>query len=58
MGEKWKYNGTVQYSTVQYSTDFEEAYNSVTGEVLYNILIEFCIHMKLGGLIKICLNKC
>jgi len=37
--------------------DFETAYNSVMREVLYNILTEFCIPMKLVSLIKVCLNK-
>jgi hypothetical protein len=32
-----------------------EAYYSVRREVLYNILIEFGIPMKLVGLIKMCL---
>jgi hypothetical protein len=36
--------------------DFKKAYDSVRGEVLYNILIEFGIPMKLVRLIKICLN--
>jgi hypothetical protein len=26
-------------------------------EVLYNLLIEFCIPMTLAGLIKVCLNE-
>jgi hypothetical protein len=34
-----------------------EAYNSVTREVLYNILIEFGIPLKLVRLIKMCLNE-
>jgi hypothetical protein len=37
--------------------DFKEAYNSVRGEVLYNILIEFGVPMKLVRLIKMCLNE-
>jgi len=36
--------------------DFQKAYDSVRWEVLYNILIEFGIPMKLGGLIKMYLN--
>jgi hypothetical protein len=36
--------------------DFEKAYDSVRKEVLCNILTEFGIPMKLGSLIKICLN--
>jgi hypothetical protein len=37
----------------QLFVDFKKAYDSVRREVLYNILIEFWIPMKLGGLIKI-----
>ena len=36
--------------------DFKEAYDSVRREVLYIILIEFNIPMKLVRLIKMCLN--
>jgi hypothetical protein len=37
--------------------DFKKAYDSVRREVLYNILIEFGVPMKLIRLIKISLNK-
>ena len=37
--------------------DFKKASDSVRREVLYNILIEFGIPMKLVRLIKMCLNK-
>jgi len=37
--------------------DFKKAYHSVRREVLYNILIEFGIPMKLARLIKLCLNN-
>jgi len=33
--------------------DFKKAYDSVRREVLYNILIEFCIPMQLARLIKL-----
>jgi hypothetical protein len=51
--KKWEYNGTVH----QLFIDFKKAYDSVRREVLYNILIEFGIPMKLVGLIKMCLNE-
>jgi hypothetical protein len=37
--------------------DFKKAYDSVRREVLYSILIESGIHMKLVSLIKMCLNE-
>jgi sorting nexin-29 len=37
--------------------DFKKAYDSVNREVLYNILLEFCIPKKLVRLIKMCLNE-
>jgi hypothetical protein len=50
---KWEYNGTVH----QLFTDFKKVYDSVRREVLYSILIEFSIRMKLVRVIKMCLNK-
>jgi hypothetical protein len=49
--KKREYNGTVQF------IDFKKAYDSVRKEVLYNILIEVGIPMKLVGLIKMCFNE-
>jgi len=40
----------------QLFVDFKKAYDAFRKEVLYNILIEFCIPMKLVVLIKMCLN--
>jgi hypothetical protein len=37
--------------------DFKKAYDSIKREVLYSILLEFCIPKKLVRLIKICLNE-
>jgi hypothetical protein len=37
--------------------DFEMAYDSVRREVLYSILIEFGVPVKLVRLIKMCLNE-
>jgi hypothetical protein len=48
MEKKWEYNETVH----QLFRDFEKAYNSVMREVLYNILIEFGVPMKLVRLSK------
>jgi hypothetical protein len=39
------------------SVDFKKAYDSVRREVLYNILIQFGIPLKLVRLIKMCLNE-
>jgi len=38
-------------------TDFRKAYDSLRREVLYSILIELGISMKLVRLIKMCLNE-
>jgi hypothetical protein len=53
MGKKWEYNETVGHLF----THFKKAYDSVRREVLYGILIEFRLSMKLVTLIKMCLNK-
>jgi hypothetical protein len=37
--------------------DFKRTYDPVRREVLFNILIEFVIPMKLARLIKMCLNE-
>jgi hypothetical protein len=53
--KKWEYNGAVHALFL----DFKKAYNPVRREVLYNILIEFGISMKLVSLINVCLTgKC
>jgi hypothetical protein len=44
----WKYNQTGHRLFI----DFQEVYDSVRREVLYNILIEFGVPMKLVRLIK------
>jgi hypothetical protein len=50
---KQVYNETVH----QLFIDFNKAYDSVRREVLYSILIEFGVPMKLVRLIKMCLNE-
>ena len=50
---KWEYNKAVH----QLFIDFKKACDSVRREVLYNILIEFDIPMKLVRLIKMCLTE-
>jgi hypothetical protein len=51
--KKWEYNGTVH----QLFMDYKKACDSVSRELLYNILIEFGIPRELVGLIKVCLNE-
>jgi hypothetical protein len=51
--KKWEYNETVH----KLFTDFKKACDSVRREVLYNILIEFRVSMKLVKLINRCLNE-
>jgi hypothetical protein len=51
--KKWKFNEAV----CELFIDFKKAYDLVRREVLYNILIEFGIPLKLVRLIKICLNE-
>jgi sorting nexin-29 len=51
--KKWEYNEAVH----QLFTDFKKAYDPVRREVLYNILIEFGIPMRIVRLVKIYLNK-
>jgi hypothetical protein len=41
--KQWEYNGTVH----QLFIDFKKAYDSVKREVLYNILLQFCVPKKL-----------
>jgi hypothetical protein len=50
-------NGNIHRIVHQIFVDFKKAYDLVTREVLYNILIEFGIPMKLVRLIKMYLNK-
>jgi hypothetical protein len=49
--KKWEYSGTVP----QLFIDFKQAYDSVWKELLYNILIEFGVPMKLVG--QLCLDE-
>jgi hypothetical protein len=51
--KKWEYNAAVH----QLFIDVKNAYDSVRREVLYNILIEFSVHMKLVRLMKMCLSE-
>jgi hypothetical protein len=50
--KKWEYNEAVH----QLFIDLRKAYDSARRMVLYNILIEFGISLKLVRLIKTCLN--
>jgi hypothetical protein len=49
--KKLEYNGTVHKLFIH----LKKAYDSVSREALYNILIEFGIPRKVDGLIKMCL---
>jgi hypothetical protein len=51
--KKWKCNETVH----QLFIGLYKAYGSVRRDVLYNILIEFGVSMKLVRLFKTCLNE-
>jgi hypothetical protein len=51
--KKWEYNKTVHRVFI----DFKKAYDSVRKEVMYSILIEFRVPMKLVRLITMCLNE-
>jgi hypothetical protein len=51
--KKWEYNVTIHELFI----DFKKAYDSVRKEVLYNILTEFGVPMKLVRLIKMCLKE-
>jgi hypothetical protein len=50
---KWEYKGIIH----QLFIDFKKAYDLAEREVLYNILLEFCIPKKLVRLIKMCVNE-
>jgi hypothetical protein len=50
---QWECNETVH----QLSIDFKKAFDSVWREVLYNILIEFGVPMKIVRMVITCLNK-
>ena len=51
--EKWELNEAVH----QLFMDCKKTYDSIRREVLYNILIEFGIPIKLVRLMKMCLNE-
>ena len=51
--KKWEYSAAMH----QIFIDLKKAYDSVRSKVLYNILSEFGIPMKLVRQIKVCLNE-
>jgi hypothetical protein len=51
--KKWEYDEALH----QLFIDFKKAYDSVRRKVLYNILTEFGIPMKLVRLLKMCLSE-
>jgi hypothetical protein len=50
---KWEQNEAVHYLVI----DLNKGYDSVRREVLYNILIEFGVPMKMVRLMKMCLTE-
>jgi hypothetical protein len=54
-----RFSAFISYWRKNWSTmrQYMKAYDSVRREVLYNILIEFGVPMKLVRLIKMCLNE-
>jgi hypothetical protein len=52
----WKKCGSTRRQYISF-VDFKKAYDSVRRAVLYNILIDFGIPMKLIKLIEMCLNE-
>jgi hypothetical protein len=53
----WRENERTMRKVHQLFIDLKKAYDSVGREVLYNILIEFWVPMKLVRLTKMCLNE-
>ena len=51
--KKWEYSEAVHRLFI----DLKKAFDSVRREVLYNILIQFGVHMKLLRLIKVCMSE-
>ena len=51
--KKWEYNEEMHQLFIY----FKQGYDSIRKVVLYDILIEFCIPMKLVRLIKLCLTE-
>ena len=51
--KKWDYSEAVH----QLFINFKKSYKSFRREVLYNILISFCMQMKMIRLIKMCRNE-
>ena len=51
--KKWEYNEAVH----QLFIDFKKVYDSISREVLYNILMVFGTPMKVARLIKMCLTE-
>jgi hypothetical protein len=51
--KKWEYNETVH----QLFIDFKKTYDLFKREILYSILIEYEVPMKLVRLFKMCLNE-
>ena len=51
--KKWEYDEAVRELFI----DYKKVYDSLRRKVLYNIIVEFGIPMKLVKLIYVCLNE-
>jgi hypothetical protein len=53
----WRKNGSTMRQYIRLFIYFKKACDSMRREILYSILIEFVVPMKIVRLIKMCLNE-